>query len=135
MIGRATLARLRAAEPVRLMLYPLLAGVVAYLAITGVVDADFAQVLTAVVALVLGVPLTEVTRGAVYAPKTVPEVAAAAAAVVLDDAEKAVTHEFGARAGSYVRGVRERLEDLPAWLPSVRGAPWVLPREGDAPGD
>ncbi|MGN2634635.1 hypothetical protein ACTD5D_39720 [Nocardia takedensis] len=134
-MGRATLSRLRASEPVRLMLYPLLAGVVAYLAITGVVDADFAQVLTAVVALVLGVPLTEAARGAVYAPTTVPAVAAAAASTVLDEAEQAVTDAFGPRAGAYVRQVREGLDDLPAWLPSVRGAPWVWPRDSDAPGD
>lgn len=108
------LAWLRANEPVRLLMYPAIVAVVAYLVVNGTISDDFAQVVTAVVALVLGVPAIEATRGRVTPRDRVPAAAAAAARTALDAVENIVVGTFGPSGANVVRQVRAEIEEAHA---------------------
>ncbi|WP_280305359.1 phage holin [Nocardia neocaledoniensis] len=104
------LAWLRANEPVRLLMYPAIVAVVAYLVVNGTISDDFAQVITAVIALVLGVPAIEATRDRVTPRDRVPAAAAAAARSVLDDVERIIDGTFGPSGANVVRQARAEIE-------------------------
>lgn len=104
------LAALRANEPVRLLLYPVLVGAVGYLAIKGVIDADAAKLIAAALGLLLGGAVTETARANVAPKDRVPAAAAAAARAALDDVEQAVTDMSGPALAAAVRAAREQIE-------------------------
>lgn len=58
-------------QPVRIVFYPLLLALVAYLSTRGIVDSDTADWITAIIAAVLGIGGTEQVHAAVFSPATV----------------------------------------------------------------
>lgn len=80
------LERWRAAEPVRLALYPVLVALVGVGVATGVMQEAIEPALRALFVAILGLAGTEVARGGVYAPKTVAELDADAYAEGVRDA-------------------------------------------------
>lgn len=104
------LAWVRANEPVRLLMYPAIVALVGYLVVNGTISDDFAQVIIAVIALMLGVPAIEAARGRVTPRDRVPAAAAAAARSVLDDVERVITSTFGPSGANVLRQAREEIE-------------------------
>lgn len=108
----SALARLRAAEPVRLFVYPALLALVVYLVGRGIVDAELADVITGAVALLLGVPLAEVARSKVTAPASLGPAITAGAGAVLDQVEDEVAAKFGAPGTTVLQQIRQRVVEL-----------------------
>lgn len=104
------LAWLRANEPLRLLLYPLLVAVVGWLVVRGTITADIGEIAAAVLALLLGVPATEAVRARVTPNGRIPAAAAAAARTALDEVERTVADRFGPSAANVVRQAREEIE-------------------------
>lgn len=60
----AVLAAIRS-NPVRSIIYPLLAILVGTLVARGTIDSSVADIITGVVAVIIGIPATEITRSKV----------------------------------------------------------------------
>jgi hypothetical protein len=91
----AVLARLRAYEPLRLFVYPVLAGLVGILVVRGYLAADLADVLVAAIALVIGVPATELARGRVWPQSKIADAVTAGTHTAISKVETAVGETFG----------------------------------------
>lgn len=118
------LAWVRANEPVRLLVYPVLVALVGYLVVRGTIDADMAQIVTAAIALVLGVPFAEAARARVTPNTKVPAAATAAARTALDELERLAAQRLGPAGLDILNQVRNQI-GLPArddTSPRHRGA-------------
>lgn len=122
------IAKLRASEPVRLFVYPALLALVVYLMGRGIVDAELADVLAGVAALVLGVPAAELARRRVTSPAGLGAAVAAGTEAVLDQVEHEAVQVLGPTASTVLQQVRQRVAELTA--AGVSGGRHRLP-EGD----
>lgn len=91
------LERWRAAEPVRLALYPVIVSFVAWLVYRGLIVASEAPLILAVIAGLLGTAATEVARSQVDSPATVAERDRAAYAAGVRDALRATPDSIANR--------------------------------------
>lgn len=104
------LAKLRAYEPLRLAVYPVLVLVAGILVTRGVLDSDAANLVIAAVALLLGIPATEVARAKVTPQAQVKDVIVSTANTALGQAESEVRNRLGDQAADVVGQVREQVE-------------------------
>lgn len=106
------IAKLRASEPVRLCVYPVLVVLAGYLIGRGFVDAELANGIVGVAALALGIPLAEIARRKVTAPANLRGAIMTGADAVLDQLEDDVTRWYGEPGAAALRQIRERVAEM-----------------------
>ena len=105
------LAKLRANEPLRLYVYPALVVAFGVLVVRGYLDADDADVLTAVITLVLGIPATELARRKVTPDGKLIDVVASGAQAALDEVHGRVEATFGQQGVQVLEQVQQQIEE------------------------
>lgn len=108
----ATITRLAKSEPVRLLVYLALAGIVGTLAVRGYVTTDLGDAIIAAIALVLGIPAAEFARRKVTAPANLPTVTADVVDDLLSAAGPTIAGQFGEPGTQVLQQIRARADAL-----------------------
>ncbi|MDL9944169.1 hypothetical protein QSJ19_00950 [Gordonia sp. ABSL11-1] len=106
------LSKLKASEPVRLYLYPILVILIGYGVYRGVVDDSVATlVVIPALGVLLGIPATEAARAKVTPQAKLPDVVADGANVVVDRARQEIRDRFGDQGAEVLDVVTHTIDD------------------------